>query len=152
MKRLAPIALAALVLAACGGSSRLSKSDYEQHLQNDGKAVANTIKTLTGAESSTDLGAIVKKVDAAQAAVKQAADDLDSIKPPSDAEADNSAIVTGLRAIDSGLTKLKKALATNPLQAAAIGRNLQQAPQVKAAEKAAADLKKKGYQVGVLGD
>jgi hypothetical protein len=152
MKRLAAVAFGVLLLAACGGSSRMSKSQYEQHLQNDGKAVADTIRTLTGAQTSTDLGAIVKKVDSASAAVKQAADDLDSLKPPADAEADNMALVTGLRAIESGLAKLKKALATNPLQAAAIGRDLQQAPEVKAAEKAAADLKKKGYKVGVLGD
>jgi hypothetical protein len=152
MKRLAAVAFGVLLLAACGGSSRISKSQYEQHLQNDGKAVADTIRTLTGAQTSTDLGAIVKKVDSASAAVKQAADDLDSLKPPADAEADNTALVTGLRAIESGLAKLKKALATNPLQAAAIGRDLQQAPEVKAAEKAAADLKKKGYKVGVLGD
>jgi hypothetical protein len=152
MKRLAAVAFGVLLLAACGGSSRMSKSQYEQHLQNDGKAVADTIRTLTGAQTSTDLGAIVKKVDSASAAVKQAADDLDSLKPPADAEADNTALVTGLRAIESGLAKLKKALATNPLQAAAIGRDLQQAPEVKAAEKAAADLKKKGYKVGVLGD
>jgi hypothetical protein len=152
MKRLAAVAFGVLLLAACGGSSRISKSQYEQHLQNDGKAVADTIRTLSGAQTSTDLGAIVKKVDSASAAVKQAADDLDSLKPPADAEADNTALVTGLRAIESGLAKLKKALATNPLQAAAIGRDLQQAPEVKAAEKAAADLKKKGYKVGVLGD
>jgi hypothetical protein len=152
MKRLAAIAFAALLLAACGGSGRLSKSQYEQHLQDDGKAVSNTIKTLTGAQTSIDLAAIVKKVDSASAAVKQAADDLDAIKPPSDAEADNADLVTGLRAIESGLAKLKKALATNPIQAAAIGRDLQQAPAVKAAEKAAADLKKKGYKVGILGD
>jgi hypothetical protein len=152
MKRLAAVALATLLLAACGGSSRLSKSQYEQHLQNDGKAVSNTIKTLSGAQTSLDLGAIVKKVDSASAAVKQAADDLDALKPPADAEADNTALVTGLRAIESGLAKLKKALSTNPIQAAAIGRALQQAPEVKAAEKAAADLKEKGYKVGVLGD
>lgn len=152
MKRLAAIVFAALLLAACGGSSRLSKSQYEQHLQDDGKAVSNTIKTLTGAQTSIDLAAIVKKVDSASAAVKQAADDLDSVKPPADAEADNATLVTGLRAIESGLAKLKKALATNPIQAAAIGRDLQQAPAVKAAEKAAQDLKKKGYKVGVLGD
>ena len=152
MKRLAAIVFAALLLAGCGGSSRLSKSQYEQHLRDDGKAVSNTIKTLTGAQTSIDLGAIVKKVDAASAAVKQAADDLDSVKPPADAEADNADLVTGLRAIESGLAKLKKALATNPIQAAAIGRELQQAPAVKAAEKAAQDLKKKGYKVGVLGD
>jgi hypothetical protein len=153
MKRLAPIALAALLLTACGGgSSRLSKSDYEQHLQSDGKAVASTIRVLTGAASGPSLAGIVTKIDAASVAVKKAADDLDSIKPPSDAEADNAALVTGLRTIESGLEKLKKALTTNPLEAAAIGKSLQQDPAVKAAEKAAADLKKKGYKVGVLGE
>src|SRR5689334_11498322 len=152
MKRLAPIALAAVLLAACGGSSRLSKSDYEKHLQSDGNAVASTIRVLTGAASGGSLAGIVTKIDAASAAVKKAADDLDSVKPPSDAEADNTAIVTGLRTIESGLEKLKKALTTNPLEAAKIGRSLQQDHAVKAAEKAAADLKKKGYKVGVLGD
>ena len=43
-------------------------------------------------------------------------------------------------------------LAPRPGTRAAIGRDLQQAPAVKAAEKAATDLKKKGYKVGVLGD
>jgi len=40
MKRLAAIVFAVLLLAACGGSSRLSKSQYEQHLQDGGKAEA----------------------------------------------------------------------------------------------------------------
>src|SRR5438128_1429024 len=97
MRRLVPIALAALLLAACGGSNRLSKSDYEQHLQTDGAAVAKTIRVLTGAASGGSLSGIVAKIDAAEVAVKKAADDLESVKPPSDAEDDNTKIVTGLR-------------------------------------------------------
>ena len=52
----------------------------------------------------------------AEAAVKAAADDLGSLKPPSDATADNTAIVTALRAIQSALERVK----ANPTAAAAI--------------------------------
>ncbi|HEX5246304.1 MAG TPA: hypothetical protein VFW41_04160 [Gaiellaceae bacterium] len=151
MKRLALLVFAGVVLAGCGGSKSLSKSAYEQKLQADGKAVQQSVTALTKTTPAT-LAELAKRVDTAEASVKKAADDLDSIKPPADAVADNAAIVNALRAIQSGLERLKKAAATgDPAAAQKIAGEIESSPQLKAAEKATTDLKKKGYKVGVIG-
>lgn len=146
MKRLAFLALAGVVLAGCGGSSRLSKSAYEQRVQADGKTVQTSVTALTKTPPKT-LAQLATRVDAAEAVVKTAADDLASLKAPSDAVAGNAAIVAALRAIQAGLEKVK----TDPAAAATIVGRLESSPQLKAAEKATADLKRKGYKVGVIG-
>lgn len=144
MKRLALIGLAGLLLAACGGSSRMSKSAYEQRLQSDGNAVQKSVTAVANTKNFADFA---KNVDAAEAAVKAAADDLEKLKPPSDAAADNTAVVAALRRIQSGLEQVK----SNPTGAQAIVKQIESSPELKAAEKATADLKKKGYKVGVIG-
>jgi hypothetical protein len=146
MKRLALLALAGVVLAGCGGSSRLSKSAYEQTLQTDGKAVQKTITALTKTPTSS-IAQFTTKIDDAEAALKKAADELESIKAPSDAIADNAAIVSGLRAIQAGLEKVK----AHPTAATTIVGQIEGSPQLKAAAKATADLTQKGYKVGVIG-
>jgi hypothetical protein len=152
MRRLALLLGLGVVLAGCGGSGTLSKSDYQTHLQQDGKPVQQTVTSLLAAKNITSLQQLATKADAAEAAVKAAADDLDSIKPPKDVAADNAALVTGLRAIQSGLEHLKK-VATSGNIAAVLGAGtaLESSGPVKAAETAIADLKKKGYSVGFLG-
>ena len=146
MKRLALLAVAGVLLAGCGGSSHLSKSAYEQHLQSDGQAVQKTVTALTKT-TPTSLAQFAQRVDAAEKAVKSAADDLASLKPPTDAVADNDALVTAFRAIQSALERVK----ANPAGAQAIVTKLEASSTLKAAEKATADLKKKGYKVGVIG-
>jgi hypothetical protein len=146
MKRLALLLLAGVVLAGCGGSGRLSKSAYEGKLQADGSAVQKSVTALTKT-AGTSVAQFAQKVDAAETAVKKAADDLDSIKPPSDAAADNTAIVAALRKIQSGLEQVK----ASPTTAATIVRQIETSPELKAAVKATADLKKKGYKVGIIG-
>ena len=146
MKRLALLAVAGVLLAGCGGSGRLSKSAYEEHLQTDGKTVQTTVTALTKT-APTSLAQFAQRVDAAEAAVKKAGDDLASLKPPSDAADDNAALVAAFRAIQSALEKVK----ANPAGAQAIVTKLEASPQLKAAERATTDLKKKGYKVGVIG-
>ena len=146
MKRLVLVVAAVVLLAGCGGSGRLSKAAYEQKLQADGNAVQSAVTALTKT-ATTSLAQFATKVDAAEAAVKKAADDLDAAKPPSDAEADNAAIVAGLRRIQTGLEQVKK----SPTTAAAIVGQIESSPELKAATKATAVLKKKGYKVGVIG-
>lgn len=146
MKRLALIVVAGVVLAGCGGSGRMSKSAYEQRIQADGNAVQAAVTALTKTTPAS-LADFAKKIDGAEVAVKKAADDLDSIKPPSEAAADNAAIVAALRRIQSGLEQVK----SNPTAASSIVAQIERSPQLKAAEKATADLKKKGYKVGIIG-
>jgi hypothetical protein len=146
MKRLVLLAVVGVLLAGCGGSGRLSKAAYEQKLQADGNAVQSAVTVLTKT-ATTSVAQFAQRVDTAEAAVKKAADDLDSAKPPSDAEADNTAIVAALRRIQTGLEQVK----TSPTTAAVIVGQIESSPELKAAEKATADLKKKGYKVGVIG-
>jgi hypothetical protein len=144
------LALAALLVAGCGGSSRMSKSAYDAKLQADGKAVQASVAKISGNPSS--LAELAKEVDAAEGAVTKAADDLDKAKPPADADADNTKIVTALRAIATQLEKLKKAAATgNPAAAQAAATAIRNSPEVKAAQAAIKDLKQKGYKVGAIG-
>ncbi len=152
MRRLSVLVLAAVLLAACGGSGRMSKTAYQQRLQTDGKALQQAVSALTGSTSVTSLAQLATKVDAAEASVKKAADDLAAAKAPKDAEADNTAIVAALRAIQTGLENVKKTATSG--NAAAVQKAagaIETLPQLKAAEKAVADLKAKGYEVGVLG-
>jgi hypothetical protein len=144
MKRLALLAFTGVLLAGCGGSSHLSKSAYEQKLQSEGKGVQTAVTALT---KSSNFSGFATKIDEAEKVVKQAGDDLSALKPPADAVADNAALVAAFRAIQAALEKVK----ANPTSATAIVGRLQKSPPLKAAEKATADLKKKGYKVGVIG-
>ena len=152
--RILPVlAAGALLVAGCGGGGgggALSKSQYEQRIQADGQAVQTAVKKVSAATTSLDV--LAKQVDSAEAAVKKAADDLDSLTPPKDAAADNTQIVAGLRAIGKGLDALKKAAkkgSMTDVQAAAL--SLSDSPEIRAAQRAATDLKKKGYSIGVIG-
>jgi hypothetical protein len=149
MKRLAILLLAGVVLAGCGGSSTMSKSDYQAKLQKDGKPVEEALTSLEkSAGSITQLSVFATKVDAAEAAVKSAADDLKSAKPPKDVAADNEALVTGLLAIQAGLEKVKTSAASGGVAGVlAAAAALQASAQYKAAANAISDLEKKGYSV-----
>ena len=149
MRLLAAAAAVALVAGCGGGSSRMSKADYEQKIQADGKAVQKAVSKING---SASLGSLATQIGSAEQAVKAAADDLDSIKPPQDAEADNKTIVLALRTIDTQLVRLHAAAKRSDIAGAqAAGAAIQNAPEVKAAQRAAKDLKQKGYKIGVLG-
>jgi hypothetical protein len=145
----AVVVLAALV-AGCGGSSRLSKAQYEQKIQADGKAVQKAVASISGNPSSLKVLAV--QVAAAEKAAKKAADDLDAAKPPAEVDADNKKIVAALRTIDVQLKKLEQAAKdgdTTAAQQAAIA--IQASPEIKAAQVAAKDMKKKGYKIGIIG-
>ena len=147
MKRLAAVLLlVGVVLAGCGGSGSLSKSAYEQRLQADAKPVGQVISSLQAHPPKT-LAALASRLDAAEAAVKKAGDDLAAAKAPSDAAADNAALVAALRKVQTALEQVK----ANPTSATAILAAVEASPRIKAAEKALADLKAKGYKVGAFG-
>lgn len=144
MKRLALLAAVGVVLAGCGGSGRMSKSAYEQKLQAEGRGVQKAVTALTKSTTLTDFAA---RIDAAEKVAKQAGDDLSRLKPPSDAVTDNAALVAAFRRIQTGLDQVK----SHPTEAQKIVGQIESSPQLKAAEKATADLKSKGYKVGVIG-
>jgi hypothetical protein len=152
MKRLSFLLLVGVLAAACGGSNRMSKAQYQQRLTADSKAVQKVITQLTKSGSSPTLAGFATKVDAAEAVVKKSADDLAAAKPPKDVDADNATIVTALRKIQSSFETMKTAAASGGSTAVLTATAaLERSPELKAAERAIGDMKKKGYDVGVLG-
>jgi hypothetical protein len=146
MMRLALLAIAGVLVAGCGSSGRMSKPTYGQELRSEGSFVQKAVTNLTKAAPSSSSD-VVTVIDDAEAVVKKAADDLSAIKPPADAVADNAAIVAAFRRIQSGLEQVKATPAAAQRIVTAMGKS----PQLKAAEKAIADLKQKGYKVGAFG-
>ena len=142
---------AAVVLAGCGGGSgRLSKSQYEQKLKDEGSALQASFGAISNNPGSLkDLAASVGR---AQKAADKAANDLDKLKPPKDAEADNQKLAAALHVVADEMGKLRSAADKGDQAGAAkVSQDLDSSPALKDAQAATNDLKKKGYQVGVLG-
>jgi hypothetical protein len=140
-----------VALAGCGGggSSRLSKSDYEQKIKGEGKALqsAFTALDLNKNKNLKELGAKLGKL---QTKLEQAANDFDQLKPPKDAVADNKKIAQTLHKFADIFGELQKAAnAGDRMKLAAAQSKLLVASQNGA--RATQDLKSKGYDVGALG-
>ena len=143
-------AVAALAAGCGGGSSRLSKAQYEQRVQADGKALTEVTSAISA--NLTSIAQLKTAVANARTALKKAANDLESLKPPVEAEAANAAFVKALREIETDLGAIADAVSKGDMATvmAAVGK-LGSSPAVKSAETAAAQLKKLGYQLGALG-
>jgi len=143
----------ALLLAGCGGSGgggRLSKSQYEQKLRTEGKTLQGAFTGISANPSS--LKDLATSVGQAQRAADKAANDLNGLKPPQDAAADNQKLVAALHVIADEMGKLKSAADKGDQAAAAkVSQDLNGSAALKDAQAATNDLKKKGYQIGVLG-
>ena len=155
----ATLAALALVLAGAGcgggggqsgGDGRLSKSEYEARIQNDGREITDAFGALRTQPKS--LPELASKLDRAQDKLRAVTDDLDSITPPEEIEADHDELVKGLRKVAQLLEPLRKAAADEDLQAVkkAVG-DIQNTNALKDAQEAAADMKEKGYRIGSLG-
>jgi len=148
------VALAAVgamaLLAGCGGgSSRLTKAQYEQRVQKDAAALTKATSGIgTSTSSFSDLQ---KVVTSAQSGIEAAAKDLESLKPPQEAENANKAFVAALRAIESDFKAMATALKKHDLtKIVALVQQLGGSKEVAAAKRAAADLAKKGYHLGAF--
>jgi hypothetical protein len=144
--------LAAVVLVAgCGGgSSRLSKKEYEQHLHRDATLIAKAATNASTADfNSPDQYA--RRVALAQKDMARAATDLDTIKPPADADQDTKTIVAGVRYLAKALARLHHAATTSSFaEAQKVSSDIAASPEVKGVSTAIKDLKGKGYDVGAF--
>jgi uncharacterized lipoprotein len=147
---LAVIALVLLAAGCGGGGGRLSKSQYEHRIQKDGQEITTAFKPLN--TPPTSLKQLADELKVGQDKLRQAAGDLDGVKPPKDVEADNTALVKGLRKLADELEDLRKAAAKNDprlVQKALAG--LQKSHALVDARRATDDMKKKGYRLGAIG-
>ena len=149
--KMAALALGVLALAACGGggSSRLSKAQYEQKIKSEGKAL-QTAFTAIDINANKNMKELATKVGQLQTKLEQAANHFDKLKPPKDAEADNRKIAQTLHRFADIFGELQKAAnAGDRTKLAAAEQKLLAASQVGV--QATNDLKSKGYDVGSLG-
>lgn len=142
---------AVVLLAGCGGgSSRLSKKEYEQHLHRDATLIAKAATNASTADfNSPDQYA--RRVALAQKDMARAAADLDTIKPPADADQDTKTIVVGVRYLAKALARLHHAATTSSFaEAQKVSSDIATSPEVKGVGTAIKDLKGKGYDVGAF--
>src|SRR5919201_1827714 len=142
----------AILAAGCGGGggNRLSKSQYEHRIQKDGQQITTAFKPLN--TPPTSLKQLADELKVGQDKLREAADDLDGLKAPKDVEADNDALVKGLRTLADELEGLRKVAAKNdPTQVQKALASLQKSHALIDARRATDDMKKKGYKLGAIG-
>lgn len=148
------VLLVALGAAGCGGgggSDQLSKSEYESKIKSVGTDLQNSFKTFD-TSNSKDLGSLESKVAAAQKKLEGASGELKGLKPPDDAAAANTKLANAMSGLAREFNNLKQALASGDLSKVQQTANqFRNSPAAADARAATEDLKKKGYDIGVLG-
>ena len=150
--KIATLVVGALAVAGCGGgggTTQLSKSQYEQKIKEEGQSLqaAFTALDLNTNKNLKDLAAKIGKL---QTKLEQTANDFDLLKPPNDAVGDNKKIALTLHRFADIFGELQKAAnAGDRMKLAAAQSKLLAASQIGA--QATNDLKAKGYDVGALG-
>ena len=156
--RQAGVIVVALVLvlaaAACGGGGsgsgdRLSKSEYEEQMQSIGSDLQEASSSVD-ISSTTDLDKVADAVADFQGELESAANKVDDLNPPEDAEAETDKVADALQAFADEFGKMESAARdkdTDALKAA------QEAVITEGAEaqQAVNALKAKGYDIGELG-
>jgi beta-phosphoglucomutase-like phosphatase (HAD superfamily) len=136
--------VSALLLSACGG---MSKKEYEKEVNKIGAQVSKDLEGIQGGQPSE---AEIKK---AKTALNTAADDLDDLDPPKDAEKGHEALVKGVRGLSELVEKLGKAMALaekNPTEAMKMLSGIQNDQSFKDLATASKELKKAGIDIGEL--
>jgi hypothetical protein len=143
----AAVAVAAAAGCGGGGDSRLTKSQYEQKMQAEATSLQASVRNLGFVEGS--LSTLAAKVDKIQKAFSKAANDIDALVPPKDAEADTQRIADTLKRLPVSSANIRSAAAQKDTQRVQqLFAQIQTAGQ--AAAQASTDLKRKGYDIGAF--
>ena len=148
--KIVALLIAVLALAACGGgSSRLSKPQYEQKIKTEGKALQSAFTSID-INTNKNLKELGTKIGQLRTKLEQTANDFDKLKPPKDAEADNRKIAQTLHRFADIFGQLQKAANAGDRMKLAAGQS-ELISASRAGAEATNDLKSKGYDVGALG-
>ena len=147
--RLLLLALAALTLAlaGCGSKSRLSKGAYEGVLTKTGKELAEASKALAKEKTGEEF---VSGAEQIQAGLREAADDLDDVRPPDDVDAANDRFVDALRGLADEFDKVRVAAKGGAKKAREAGARLARSQPSEEARQAILEIERRGYNVGLL--
>jgi hypothetical protein len=135
-----------VLLAGCGSGARLSKTQYEQKVRSVYEDVRQAFRETKVGESQ-----LAGRVGSAQTALRNAADELDSVRPPGGVEEPNHDLAEGMREYAEDLDALRTAAAAHDTKA--IDRFNAQTPQNEAVDRiaeAAEEIKTKGYDLGPI--
>lgn len=139
-----------LALAACGGgSSRLSKSQYEHKIKAEGTSLQAAFTSLN-IQANAKLSELASKISRLQTKVERTATEIEHLKPPKDAEADNKKIADTLHRFASIFGQLKQAAQAGDRAKLLAGQQQLVAASAEGTQ-ATNDLKQKGYDVGTFG-
>lgn len=144
-----PLLLFALLLAGCSGGGELSKAEYAETVRSSYAEVQEAFQR-TNVPSLEELPG---RVEEAQQALRQAADELEETEPPSDVAAEHAQIVEGMRAYAEDLDRLRNA-AERGDQATIDDFNARIATNrsVVLIASAAEQMKFKGYDLGPIAE
>jgi hypothetical protein len=137
----------AIAVAGCGGSERLSKTEYQQKLKGAGVELANASKPLAQATTGAQFASGVEQV---QDGMRKVADDLDGLNPPEEVDAANDRLVDALRGVADEFDKVKEAAAKGAADARAAGARLARSQASEDASQAILEIQRRGYDVGLL--
>jgi hypothetical protein len=144
------VAVVAATAAGCGGDGgRLSKAEYEQKMKEIGTELRNASSGLDFSQTS-DLEKLADTIATFRERLEDAANEVDDLNPPEDAETETQQIGDALHAFTDAFDKMEQAARDGKLQ------ELQAAQQEIAAkgaeaERATQSLEDKGYDIGDLG-
>jgi len=143
------LAICAAVAAACGGDDMLSKAEYEDQVRT---AYAE-VQEAFARTNVPSLEELASRVEDAQEALRDAADELEDVRPPEDVVAEHADIVEGLRAYADDLDRLRNAAERGDERTiedfnARIATNRSVEQIAEAAER----MKFKGYDLGPIAE
>jgi hypothetical protein len=104
--------VSACALAGCGGSGRLSKSDYRDKLTTISREAAAAQNDVGKALQAKTVAEIARRLRRFAKAERKLADEVAALKPPKEADAANAGLAEGLRdfgnEVDTVVPKLAK--------------------------------------------
>lgn len=144
-----------LIGAGCGdssSSSRLSKAEYQAKLDEVGKLLEkglnpdDWIPSGTTSQTSAEIAALGQRV---HSVIVHAATEVESLRPPKEAETFNERFVAFLRFAADAEPKLAMALArSDNAKVVSVGGEIEKSPELKGFMSASRDLQRKGYHLG----
>jgi hypothetical protein len=143
--------IAAVLAAAAGTGSaaearRLSKQEYEQRVQTLYAGVQSAFQATRGSSGRE----LAERIALAQKALRAAADGLMLAKPPSDVEAENGALASGMREHARALDRAFQAAASGDRETMARFADASTSSGVREMAQAAEKMKRKGYRLGPI--
>ena len=156
MKRIWIVVALAVGIAAAGcggdgGGDRLTKEEYQQEVRDVGQTLSQSAEGLSGAFSQSDpesLDQVADQIEELQAAMNQAAEELDDMNPPEDAESAHDDLVEGIRGFSDEVGEVADAAREGNLQdLQSFSQNFANSDSVQQIEQATEELRSKGYTI-----